>query len=548
VIAILGVVAGLLLSATLPAHAAALTVEILDADLPASGLAQVRASAPSDWHAFSDGPARVLPLRKHGTWLRVHLPDRTPHHGLLTVDSMVAAPVTLVLPSDRTIVRSKLEPEPDGIDGSSVSLLYPLPVEASAGSTLLLHLEHRHRALVRIELRDYRHWIQHERDLLVLIAVLATALIAFALVALCYWAVLRERLFSDYAWYMLSLMGFLLASSGVLYALPGGAFFAWFGVQGQWAMVFAAIGFALGFAGGFLDVAHHAPRLRRPMNVARSTILLLAAGIALTPVMLPIGGVVTSAAVMVHNLFLLGLGLHVALAGNRYGVYFLIGWVPLLLATTLRGLQAAGVWEPWPGIERWFCAAAVWEGLVLTLGIADRVLGFRRERDQAVRAAEEDALTGLRNRRALEADMIALANAARARGTALAALFIDLDRLKAINDAYGHAAGDRCLQAVAERIAAELRESDRLGRWGGDEFIALLPGANRVDATRIGERVRARVATDPITNASGTIPLSVSIGIAMVDDSDDSGRDLIARADKALYEAKSAGRDRVVGA
>jgi two-component system, cell cycle response regulator len=163
----------------------------------------------------------------------------------------------------------------------------------------------------------------------------------------------------------------------------------------------------------------------------------------------------------------------------------------------------------------------------------------RRLAEQAM----TDELTGLANRRhgahALER---AVALAVR-HGHALALARIDVDRFKAINDTHGHQAGDEVLAEVARRLAASVRGGDELARWGGDEFVAILPATDRAGALRAAERMRAAVAASPVEGRGAQVPVTISVGWAhWVGDTPD---DLLARADRALYEAKDVGRDTV---
>jgi two-component system cell cycle response regulator len=163
----------------------------------------------------------------------------------------------------------------------------------------------------------------------------------------------------------------------------------------------------------------------------------------------------------------------------------------------------------------------------------------RRLAEQAM----TDELTGLANRRhgahALER---AVALAVR-HGHALALARIDLDRFKAINDTHGHQAGDEVLAEVAHRLAEAVRGGDELARWGGDEFVAILPATDRAGALRAAERMRAAVAVTPVEVRGAQVPVTISVGWAhWVGDTPD---DLLARADRALYEAKDVGRDTV---
>ena len=158
---------------------------------------------------------------------------------------------------------------------------------------------------------------------------------------------------------------------------------------------------------------------------------------------------------------------------------------------------------------------------------------------EAHNAANTDPLTGVFNRRAILERLNALVDDAR-RG---AVLMLDIDRFKSINDRLGHAAGDGVLRRVADEIRAALRLEDALGRIGGEEFLVVMPEATREIAVAIGERVRAGVE---LSNVSAEQPMvTISIGVATVR-GHDRPAELLARADRALYEAKRLGRNRLV--
>lgn len=165
-----------------------------------------------------------------------------------------------------------------------------------------------------------------------------------------------------------------------------------------------------------------------------------------------------------------------------------------------------------------------------------------------------DPLTGVNNRRYIEQRMQEEISRAQRERSALSCLFIDIDHFKRVNDKFGHQSGDDVLREVATRIKKELRLSDSLGRYGGEEFIVLLTQATVHDAARIAERIRASVAQHAIeiAGADEALQITVSIGAAAQSPPDrsipaDAARQkLVARADEALYRAKESGRNRVV--
>lgn len=154
------------------------------------------------------------------------------------------------------------------------------------------------------------------------------------------------------------------------------------------------------------------------------------------------------------------------------------------------------------------------------------------------RAAATDALTGLPNRRAAEA----MIDTALQAGKPLALLSIDVDHFKDVNDAFGHEGGDAVLCSLAKTLAAHLRSSDTVCRWGGEEFLVLLTGAEADEAVRIAGRLRRAVRDE---SAGWLAPVTVSVGIAWARHGD-ATPGVVRRADAAMYRAKGAGRDRVV--
>jgi diguanylate cyclase (GGDEF)-like protein len=159
------------------------------------------------------------------------------------------------------------------------------------------------------------------------------------------------------------------------------------------------------------------------------------------------------------------------------------------------------------------------------------------------RQALVDGLTGLANRRAASDALHAEVARAERLETPLAVVLADLDEFKEVNDVHGHAVGDEVLRVVAEVLRETLRESDVAGRWGGEEFLLLLPGADEEGAAQLAERVRVALAARGIPSAPG-LRVTASFGVAEYAGETNSEQ-LLEAADGALYRAKRAGKDRV---
>jgi two-component system, cell cycle response regulator len=194
------------------------------------------------------------------------------------------------------------------------------------------------------------------------------------------------------------------------------------------------------------------------------------------------------------------------------------------------------------------------EELLARVSVAIRL---KRERDQLRATAEEarasaeiaheqamtDALTGLLNRYGLQRTLQREQSEARRYHRPLSCLLIDIDYFKDINDSYGHPAGDIALQQIAEILSKAVRGSDMVFRYGGEEFLVLLPETNLEGAAALAEKIR--VAADAQLFGDGHIfPMTLSAGVASLSDHE-SGHDMIARADMALYNAKAGGRNRI---
>jgi len=177
--------------------------------------------------------------------------------------------------------------------------------------------------------------------------------------------------------------------------------------------------------------------------------------------------------------------------------------------------------------------------MLLTLLLARPLLRAFRWTEEQASEARIDSLTGLANRRALEEILAAEISRAHRFAHQLAVVLLDLDRFKEINDSFGHAAGDVMLRAVSRLLTSLARQGDTVARWGGEEFVVVLPETDLAGAQRFAERLRRTIEAHSV----GDMKTSASCGVAtMVPE--DSVEELLGAADQALYQAKSNGRNR----
>jgi two-component system cell cycle response regulator len=166
----------------------------------------------------------------------------------------------------------------------------------------------------------------------------------------------------------------------------------------------------------------------------------------------------------------------------------------------------------------------------------------------SIEMAVTDGLTGLHNRRYMESHVSTLVEQAASRGKPLTVLVLDIDYFKSVNDTYGHDAGDDVLREFSTRLKKSIRGIDLACRYGGEEFVVVMPDTDMAVAAAVAERVRRGIATEPFPISQGkkAIEVTISIGIASLANVTDTSADILKRADQALYRAKRDGRNRVV--
>jgi diguanylate cyclase (GGDEF)-like protein len=380
-----------------------------------------------------------------------------------------------------------------------------------------------------------------------MIALTFGALMAVSLAALLIWFVLKDPLFILYAT-MFSLQALyvsFISGQGFDWPILSGAIrldaFAWnvpVALSGAVACLFTR---------EIADLKHFSPRIYRIFGwFAVAFVVITAANLAAFVGLLSVVNVLGNIMFVVAPLFTVVVCFLAWRRGNRAAGWFLIAWSLLegfTIAAALRLLTSSPDSDPlyYYGLPLSMVAASI----LVALGVADRLRAQRVALSDAERRAQTDPLTGVLNRRSLIERLEAACSRAKARGLPIALLFIDLDHFKQINDNFGHQAGDACLRAIIDPIHAELRQSDVIGRYGGEEFVVILSSADAAAATPIAQRILERVADVRVQGYGEPISVTCSIGIATSDTLGIWGEPLLAQADAAVYVAKRAGRNQI---
>lgn len=234
--------------------------------------------------------------------------------------------------------------------------------------------------------------------------------------------------------------------------------------------------------------------------------------------------------------FLLVAALHAVIGGRLAAKFYLAGLSIFLLGVLIYMLKTFGLLPHNALTQHGYQVGSIFEFLLIAAALGARVGEIKR-------TSITDRLTGLFNRRHFDERFAVEFEVARTRGRDLALLVVDIDLFKRLNDTYGHAEGDRALRKVAAILMQQLRLPDVGYRYGGEEFVVMMPGAGSESALAVAEQLRERIAAE----TAADFALTVSIGVATMEGrAPVSAEDLFRQADAALYAAKSAGRNRVV--
>ncbi len=355
---------------------------------------------------------------------------------------------------------------------------------------------------------------------------------------------LRNRGYLDYTLYLSSFVLTNVAYTGHGYAWLWPQFPAFQQyVIPVLMLLFGCLG--LRFASGFLSLRRHAPRTHR-LTHGLIAIAALCMTVAVASGQQQYAVLVAFVFLLTVSISMVWIGLITVHHGRDAGGYFLAAALAAMAGTTTTALA---VWIGLPYSALTFHAAGwgvVIEGILFALALAHRLRKVQLARQQAEHLANIDPLTGLLNRRSFFARANPLWSIALRNRRPLSVMMVDIDFFKQINDRHGHAVGDQVLQAVSQRLMAACRSGDVAARWGGEEFVIVLPETQAIQASQLAERLRADIEAMQIDSNGQTFHLSASFGIAAYDGHADLEQ-LIKESDHWLYQAKQGGRNRVAG-
>ncbi|MEM1264201.1 MAG: diguanylate cyclase [Pseudomonadota bacterium] len=357
------------------------------------------------------------------------------------------------------------------------------------------------------------------------------------IVLLCYnlfiFVAVRDRAFFHYLLY--------LASYGTYFAVHNGLTFQYFWPESPWwgnkslvVLLAMTLIWGLRFSRSILHSEVTCPRLDR---LAAAVQWLSAAGLV-GAVVLPYAQIIVPLAVLsaLAPPLLIWMGAVSFAAGHPAAKYFLVAWSMLLVGVSAYMLKTFGLLPHNFITHNGFQIGSLIEMVLLSLALASRVSELQRH-------SVTDGLTGVFNRRSFDERLQEEFARSVRYGQPLSLMLVDVDHFKAYNDSFGHQVGDDALRSIADRLQKTVRRADRVHRYGGEEFVILMPATNEDDARVLGERQREAIAN--LALAQGA--LTISVGIAtLAGGSFSNEADLFAAADEALYAAKQVGRNRVV--
>jgi diguanylate cyclase (GGDEF)-like protein len=434
---------------------------------------------------------------------------------------------------------------PDGPSAVSPGEGFAFPVRVPPGfSEIFIRVDSVDPMILPVNLSVPPEGMRMERTLHYVYGLIYGYLLALIAYNMMVWVGLRKAGYLLYALYLCSFIALNVSYTGHGYSFwwPQSLYFQRYAAPVA-MVLFGSCGFA--FASNFLRLRRHAPSIRRGLAMACISAMAVMATCVLADWHEP--AVWTGFVFMLC--FVIGmvtLGVLAVRRQLRVANYFLVA---MLFGMSGMGTSLLCAWGLLPsnlmtdhGVE----VGVLVESTLLALALARDIRGYEEARNRAELLARVDTLTGLFNRRAFFERATGLWNTASRRSRPLTVAMLDIDHFKSINDRYGHATGDVVLKTVAELLTTTCRTSDVISRWGGEEFLLLLPETTLEQGSLLAERLRNAIERREIAVEEGSLRATVSIGVADLRGQPNLEA-LIGDADQWLYRAKGSGRNCVMG-
>ena len=530
----------------LPARSLGTRAEILIEKGPPASLAQAQAFYRDG--KFQPGQQAILNFGIGARPVWVHLNLANPTDQVLPMYLLAGATWTdrldvfVVKAGSRDVHWQTGDETPDA-KGLAPALGYALPLRFSPGaSELYLRVESIDPMLLPVELVAEDKFQGYERSTGYVYGAIYGFLLALCAYNLLLFAGLGERSYLYYSLYLISciLVDLAYTGHGLAWLWPGQIQLQRYVILVQ--MVITG-GCGLLFASRFLNLAEHAPSALRIVQWFSGL------GIGAMALCLVIGShlgaaLVAFSFITAFAVCMFLLGVLTVYHGRQSGRYFLVATLGGMLGVATTGLSVWG-WLPFtPMSYHAFELGVIIEATLLALALAYQMRHYQQTSRQAEQLARIDPLTGLYNRRAFMELAGPSWSTAERGDRQLSLIMLDIDHFKQINDQHGHEVGDRALAELARQISPLTRLGDILARWGGEEFVLMLPETDLAQACILAERMRHSISAVRLPIKHDFIVFTASFGVA------ERARgmsleDLINTADMHLYEAKRQGRNRV---
>ncbi len=478
-------------------------------------------------------------------WLRFTLAPATPSEecSYIWIHNASLENITVYFPDHAPIQAGKKHPVTD-IPVKARDWFIPVPLSVTSTDTIYIRVQTTTIMWVPVKAISSEKMISQIVHEYLFFGVFFGIILAILFVNAFSYIVVKNFNFFLYATYLASLLIYQVRVHGFIYLIPMPSFvleaILWLslGMTGIFLMLFAK---------SFLDIAHRLPFANTVLNVCISLFVIQTViGIFFSAYWANQIAYVTGFFVPV---IILIAAIKIYLSGHSEIRFYLIAWTAMISATTIWSTAAYA--EARIPANYFFTVGTAINSLLFTLAIFDMIRTELKEKELVVQRetyyrdlSRSDPLTGLYNRRYLS-ELIKRLEADGEIPTGSALVMLDLDNFKIINDTHGHLAGDMILTKTGAHIKKHIRKTDIACRYGGDEFLVFLPGANETVARSIAESIRNDILSDFTYSETGDeIRITVSIGISenRLDDSFDG---LFLRADAALYQAKKMGRNRI---